>query len=87
METRNILKNNLSEELKLKLIEKKKVRTLRSDEREELTVPIKPKLGCTGFSYTGPKVWNRIPASIRNDLKPEKFKSLLKKWIFENIPS
>ena len=79
--------NHSSEDLNLKLLAKKSTYTLRSDKRQDLTVPMKPKLGCTGFSYTGPRVWNKIPETIRNNPKPKSFKSLLKAWILDNIPN
>ena len=87
LETRNVIVNNSSEDLQHKLLDKRGGYRLRSDERRDLTLPVRPKLKCTGFSYTGPKVWNKIPTSIRNNPKPESFKSMLKKWILDNIPS
>ena len=87
LETRNVIINNSSEDLKLKMLERRGAYSLRSADRNDLTVPFKPKVSCTGFSYTGPRVWNRLPPAIRNNTKPDKFKSMLKTWILDNIPS
>ena len=87
LETRNIHWNNSSVELKLKMQKEQGEYNLRSGERQDLNIPLKPRKGCTGFSYTGAKVWNKIPIQIRNNPKTETFKSTLKKWIFDHIPS
>ena len=87
LETRNIHWNNSSTELKDKMVKEKGSYSLRSDNRQDLAVPPRPKKGCTGFSYTGSQVWNSIPTEIRNHQKPLTFKSMLKKWIFNNVPS
>ena len=87
LETRNILWNNSSTELKVKMQREQGSYCLRSENRHDLAVPPRPKKGCTGFSYTGSQVWNNIPAEIRNHPKPLTFKSMLKKWIFNHIPS
>ena len=87
LETRNIIWNNSSEELRLRMLKKEGSYNLRSDERRDLVVPPKPKKSCTGFSYTGARVWDRIPSNIRNNPKSDTFKSFLKEWILTNIPS
>ena len=87
LETRNIHWNNSSTELKDKMVKEQGSYSLRSDNRQDLAVPPRPKKGCTGFSYTGSQVWNNIPTEIRNHQKPLTFKSMLKKWIFNHVPS
>ena len=39
-----------------------------------------------GFIYRGAKLWNMLPAQMRQENKPGKFKNTLRKWIKENIP-
>ena len=89
LETYNVLKNNSSEQLKEKMIKRENEHyTLRSQERGDLLLPTKPKRNCTGFSYTGAKVWNALPVNLRrDDISPTIFKRHLKTWIWDQIPS
>ena len=88
LETHNVLINNSSEQLRERMLLKTNQHyTLRSEERRDLQVPIKPRQNCTRFSYTGAKVWNSLPTEMRKDgIKAAKFKKLLKGWIWDTIP-
>ena len=68
-----------------KLIERKY--TLRSITKKQLNVPEKPKLKCLGFTYNGAKLFNMLPIEMRKVEDPSAFKTMTKKWIWENIPS
>ena len=88
LETYNVLVKNSSEQLKERMSLKPNSHySLRNEARGELKLPTKPKQDCTRFSYTGAKVWNALPTEIRKEgIKPERFKFMLKKWIWDNIP-
>ena len=53
----------------------------------ELKVPEKPMSKCSRFSYSGSKLFNMLPSSIRENQNPTVFKTLTKKWIWEKNPS
>ena len=59
--------------------------SLRNRENGTVKVPEKPSK--LYFSYTGPKLFNFLPEDIRKTTDPDTFKVLLKKWIWDNIPS
>ena len=74
-----------------RLLEKMKIEPrgyqLRCLEDGKVRVPNKGKKSCTGFSYNGPKLWNYLPEHIRKTTIKDIFKSKMKDWIWENIPS
>ena len=45
------------------------------------------RLTSSGFSikFTGPKIWNDLPNTLRNANSLEEFKSKIKSFLFENI--
>ena len=53
----------------------------------DLKVPEKPKLKCEGFTYNGAKLFNMLPPKTREIKDPNTFKTEMKNWIWENIPS
>ena len=59
--------------------------SLRNRENGTVKVPAKPSK--LYFSYTGPKLFNFVPEDIRKTTDPDTFKVLLKKWIWDKIPS
>ena len=58
-------------------------RPTRSKTRGDLKVPKKPKEKCLGFSWTAPKLWNKLPLQIRENKNPKSFKVQVKKWIWD----
>ena len=60
---------------------------LRSDKGNNLKVPEKPMKKCIGFSYSGAKIFNKLPCNSKETLNPCTYKALIKSWIWENIPS
>ena len=60
---------------------------LRSITNKDLKVPEKPKLKCMGFTYNGAKLFNMLPPQMRETKDSNTFKTLMKNWIWENIPS
>ena len=62
-------------------------RQTRSMTRGDLKVPLKPKEKCVGFSWTCPKLWNKLAPEIRHSDSPNSFKDQIKKWIWDgNVP-
>ena len=62
-------------------------RQTRSMTRGDLKVPAKPKEKCIGFSWTSPKLWNKLPLQIRHTDSLNGFKDQVKKWIWDgNVP-
>ena len=55
--------------------------------RNDQKVPEKPTSKCTGFTYYGAKLYNKIPCDIRKTPNSVQFKALVKEWIWKNIPS
>ena len=51
------------------------------------SIPEKPMTKCTGFSYNGPKLFNKLPCSIKETNNPTVFKTQIKNWIWKNIPA
>ena len=60
---------------------------LRRETTNDLKIPEKPMTKCTGFTYNGAKLFNKLPFNIREILNPSTFKTQIRTWIWENIPS
>ena len=61
---------------------------LRTSRRStyKLQLPFKyTKIGQTGISYSGPKIWNNLPSICKLENKPNKFKHSVKDIFFDNI--
>ena len=88
LEAHNIMRYESSGQIKLKWSdENEKKYLLRNKTKNDLRVPDKPLAKCSRFSYTGAKLYNILPSNIKNTFNSDTFKSLTKKWIWENIPS
>ena len=61
--------------------------SLRRKDNVELKVPDRVRVNCTGFTYHGAKLFNLLPNETRNCTNHDTFKSLVKSWIWENVPS
>ena len=87
LEAYNVMSHLSSELIKLKwtIIEKKYAP--RSITNKDLKVLEKPKLKCMGFTYNGAKLFNMLPPQMRETKDSNTFKTLMKNWIWENIPS
>jgi len=83
----NVMSHLSSEQIKMKwtIIEKKYA--LRSSTNKDLKVPEKPKLKCMGFTFNGAKLFNMLPPQMRQTKDTNTFKTMVKNWIWENIPS
>ena len=88
IEAYNIIRNSSSEQIKMKWEEKPEITySLRSGTTKNLKIPEKPIRGCSGFTYHGSKLYNKLPCNMKETLNPKTFKSLTKSWIWKNIPS
>ena len=88
LEAHNITKSSASEQIKIKWEEKKGNKyTLRSSVKNDLNVPKKPSMKSTGFSYNAPKLIKKLPHEIQETENTNTFKALIKKWIWQRIPS
>ena len=88
LEGYNVLKNLASEEIRSKWTDKsEKKYCLRNISKNDLKVPDRPKSNCLGFTYTHAKLYNILPNHIRESTNQNIFKSEIKKWIWETIPS
>ena len=57
---------------------------LRSLEASPLDEPdIRLEYGRRAFSYSGPKIWNLLPAELKSDISLNSFKSGLKTMLFK----
>ena len=88
LEAYNVVKNSSSEQIKMKWESKQESGyLLRSVTTKDLKIPDKPVKKCSGFSYYGSKLFNKLPSTIKETSNPLTFKALTKSWIWENIPS
>ena len=63
LEAFNVARNNSSEQINEKWQHTSGSNySLRRKYTEDLKVPIKPKVKCIGFSYNGPRLFNRLQA-------------------------
>ena len=75
------------EQLKNKLVQvQESGYALRSQSRGDLVIAQKPSRGCAGFTYFGPKLYNRLPKEMRDTRESGPFKRKIKKWVKDNIP-
>jgi hypothetical protein len=51
-----------------------------------ITVNCDLTIGRSGFLYRAARIWNQLPAALREETKPEVFKFNVKKWIREHVP-
>ena len=86
LETFNIVQKSSSDQLKVKY-KHKDHHSQRKTVKNDLKVPVKAKKKCTGFSYCGAKIYNLLPTNIKETENPENFKTMVKAWIWNNIPS
>ena len=88
LEAHNIIKKSASEQIKMKWEDKKENKyALRSSVKNDLKVPNKPSMKSTGFTYYAPKLFNMLPSDIKETENSQTFKALIKKWIWQKIPS
>ena len=87
MEMYNIINHSSSDLLHEEFKVEQSRYNLRCHEDGTVKVPEKMKKSCTGFSYIGPKLWNHLPGHIRKTTIKSIFKSKMKDWIWEFIPS
>ena len=88
MEAYKVLKNSMSEQIKKKWTDKNETKyALRSVTKNDLKNLEKPSTKCNGFTYNGSKLYNRLPCEIRQSRNLNTFKSLIRNWVWENIPS
>ena len=87
LEVQKIMFRNSSEQLKNKLVQvQESGYALRSQSRGDLVIAQKPSRGCAGFTYFGPKLYNRLPKEMRDTRESGPFKRKMKKWVKDNIP-
>ena len=88
MEAHNIIKNSSSDQIKMKWSNKHETKyLLRSETKNDQIIPEKPMSKCLGFSYSGAKLFNKLPSDIKGTNNSSFFKSFAKDWIWKNIPS
>ena len=88
LEAFNVVRNSSSEQIK----EKWQFRSggsypLRRIDNNDLRVPDKPLVSCTGFTYNAPKLFNKLPVEIKKIEDSDLFKKEVKTWVWKNIPS
>ena len=88
LEAYNVIKTSSSEKIKKKWSNISECNCLlRSVAKGDQKIPKKPKEKCLGFTYYGSKLFNMLPCNIRDTKNPNTFKSMIKDWIWKNIPS
>ena len=88
LEAHNVVNNSSSEVIKRKWYHKHENKyLLRSETTNGLNIPERPSKNRIGFAYNGAKLYNKIPNEVKKTLNPNNFKSLVKSWVWENIPA
>ena len=64
LEVYNIMHNSSSEQIKNKYTHQER-HSHRSKANNQIKVPEKPMTRCTGFTYCGAKLFNRLPNNIK----------------------
>ena len=85
LEVHNIVKKKSSGQIQNKWSKTKQNYNFRTS--KDLKVPEKPNVNCIGFTYLGSKLFNSLPKNLKETLNSDTFKTLIKNWIWENIPS
>ena len=86
LEAFNVINNGSAE----KIQEKWMPRTEKhySNRREfDVKVPYVDHVRCQGFTWFGAKLWNSLPEEIKSIKNPDTFKTKIKNYIWEKIPS
>jgi hypothetical protein len=82
-----LIRNSSSEQIKIKWERKNEiVYFLRSKTTNDTQILEKPKKKYTGFSYSGAKLFNKLPRIIKEISNPKTFKAQTRVWVLENIP-
>ena len=85
MEVFNIIHNKSSEQISNKYSHHER-HSLRKNTNNYLRVPEKHEhRKCTGFTYCGAKVFNSLPIKTRETKDRNIFKTLVKKWIWDEV--
>ena len=87
LEAFNINRNSASERIKMKWADKHAIKYFLRSVINDLKIPKKPIKKCTGFIYFGAKLFNSLPSNIKEFYNSNTFKALIKKWIWQKIPS
>ena len=88
IEAYNVIKNSSSDQIKQKWSNKQENKYfLRSENSNNQKVPEKPISNCIDFSYTGAKLFNKLPSDMKEISNSNTFKCLAKAWIWKNIPA
>ena len=87
IEVFNVIQNKSSEEISNKYSHHDR-HSIRKNTNNFLRVPVKHEhRKCTGFTYCGAKIFNSLPINIRETQDSIIFKKLVKKWIWDEVPS
>ena len=87
MEVFNILYNKSSEQISNKYSHHGR-HSLRKNTNNFIRVPeLHEHRNCTGFTYCGTKIFNSLPIKTRETQDRNIFKTLVKKWIWDEVPS
>ena len=88
IEAYNVVLKSSSEQVRAKWEHKNgEAYSLRRKDNLELRVPERARVNCTGFTYHGAKLFNLLPIEIRNCTDQDTFKTMVKSWIWDTIPS
>ena len=88
IEAYNVIHKGSSETIREKMVNQGQecAYNLRSRANGVMLVPAKTRMSCQGFSYYAAKLYNKLPMNFRT-ANAASFKTLVKNWIWENIPS
>ena len=87
LEAFNIINNGSSEVIQEKWRMETRNYPLRRNRVKEVKVIMPEHTKCQGFTLYGAKMWNQLPIEIREIENLDRFKEMVKTYIWETIPS
>ena len=82
----NIIHHGSSEAIQ-KNGNKKSQDPLTKGRQNQVKIHVPVNTSCQGFTFYGAKLWNQLPLEIRDIKNPDTFKTAVKKYIWDYIPS
>ena len=88
LEAYNVIQNSSSEQIRFKWENYHENKySFRNRTKNDPRIPDKRMKTCIGFSYNDAKRLSNLPSNVKETSNPSIFKSMIKNWIWENIPS
>ena len=88
LEAYNIIHHGSSEAIQKKWNQKESRKyPLRKERQNQVQVHVPVHKSCEGFTFYGARLWNQLPLEITEIKNPDSFKTAIKNYIWDHIPS